>query len=309
MVIIYHSRDLDGFSSGAICKKKYPNAKLIGFDYGQPFPYDQVERGEEVIMIDVSLKMPEMMDLSEYCDGKLTWIDHHKSAIDDFLASALNDGSEHYPIGIDIYRSPKIQAVLKVGRSACEIAWLYYFSDTPIPYSIQLLGEYDTWRNENKNRWEQEILPFQFGIRLFCNSPETFPEQLLEQVNYPNTEYSYHHIMAQGITVLKYQAQVNERQCKSASFEFEIEGLRAICVNGGGFNSDVFKSVYDESKHDIMVPFQFNGKFWVVSFYSVKKEVDCSVVARKFGGGGHAGAAGCQLASIQTIFPFIKSEK
>jgi oligoribonuclease NrnB/cAMP/cGMP phosphodiesterase (DHH superfamily) len=112
--------------------------------------------------------------------------------------------------------------------------------------------------------------------------------------------------MAQGITVLKYQAQVNERQCKSASFEFEIEGLRAICVNGGGFNSDVFKSVYDESKHDIMVPFQFNGKFWVVSFYSVKKEVDCSVVARKFGGGGHAGAAGCQLASILTIFPFSK---
>ena len=28
-----------------------------------------------------------------------------------------------------------------------------------------------------------------------------------------------------------------------ASFETEFNGLRAICLNGGGFNSDVFKSV------------------------------------------------------------------
>ncbi len=40
MIGIYHSADLDGFTSGAIIKRKYPNAKMIGYDYGNPFAMD-----------------------------------------------------------------------------------------------------------------------------------------------------------------------------------------------------------------------------------------------------------------------------
>jgi nanoRNase/pAp phosphatase (c-di-AMP/oligoRNAs hydrolase) len=90
-------------------------------------------------------------------------------------------------------------------------------------------------------------------------------------------------------------------QCRKSSFEIEFKGLKAICLNGGGFNSDVFKSVYDESRHDIMMPFQFNGRFWTVSLYTTKDEVDCSVIAKSMGGGGHKKAAGFQVDDIKTI--------
>jgi hypothetical protein len=60
MIGICHSRDLDGYTSGAILKLKYPEIKLIGYDYGQPIPWDQIPVGEAVIMADVSLPMSDM---------------------------------------------------------------------------------------------------------------------------------------------------------------------------------------------------------------------------------------------------------
>lgn len=37
----------------------------------------------------------------------------------------------------------------------------------------------------------------------------------------------------------------------------------------------------------------FNGEQWIVSMYSNKPEVDCSMCVKIFNGGGHKGAAGC----------------
>lgn len=284
MICIYHSRDLDGYTSGFIVKRKYPDAVLIGYDYGQPIPWDKLPKGEPVIMIDVSLSMTDMLKLAMH-SGDLTWIDHHISAINEF-------NSRSWP-------GREMKAVLDNGIAACEIAWGYFFPNESMPEAIKLLGEYDTWRNTDKKRWENQILPFQFGMRIHCSSPETFPINVLDH------DISYEKvwdIIEQGNTVLKYQAQVNESQCKKASFEFNFEGLRAICLNGGGFNSDVFKSVYDPEKHDVMMPFQFNGQFWSISLYTTHDHIDCSAITKLKGGGGHKKAAGFQVQDIKSVF-------
>lgn len=36
----------------------------------------------------------------------------------------------------------------------------------------------------------------------------------------------------------------------------------------------------------------FVGRYWRVSLYSTKPEVDCGAIAKLLGGGGHRGAAG-----------------
>lgn len=299
MVCIYHSRDCDGYASGAIVKywhdkvNDYPDnvgkgeLTLIGYDYKEPIPYDKIPKGEPIIMVDVSLDMPDMCELANYSGNQLTWIDHHISAINDYK-NFVGDGESF------------LKPVLENGISACEGTWNYLFPVRKMPEAIHLLGEYDTWRNKDKERWENIILPFQFGMRLYCNSAETFPVHLFD-----NNQHDIDTIIKHGNVVLQYQRQVNEIQCKKA-FEFDFHGLRAICLNGGGFNSDVFKSVYDGDKHDIMMPFQFSGKFWNFSIYSVKPEIDCSVIAKKHGGGGHAGASGFQIEDITEIFPFLK---
>jgi oligoribonuclease NrnB/cAMP/cGMP phosphodiesterase (DHH superfamily) len=284
MICIYHSKDLDGYCSGAIMKRKFPEAKLIGYDYGQPLP--ELERGEEVMMADVSLPMPIMVKVAENTGWKFTWIDHHASAIKDY--KELVGQGESF-----------CRAVLEDGISACEGAWKYLFPNEQIPTAVKLLGKYDTWRNQDKFEWDNAIMPFQYGMRMICSSAETFPPELFEMPAIV-TDSPVYGIINTGKSILEYQKVQNERACRCA-FEMEFEGLRAIALNNGGANSQVFESVYDESKHDIMMPFVFTGKHWTFSMYTTKDNVDCSVIAKKHGGGGHKKAAGFQVKELSEI--------
>lgn len=287
MICIYHNKDLDGYCSGALVKYKYPDAKLIGFDYGKELPMDEIPAGEKIIMIDVSLPMPQMKDLAEHSGYKLTWIDHHISAINDYH-KAIGDGEGF------------LTAVLQNGIAACEGGWKYLFPNEPMPMAVKLLGEYDTWRNTDKERWDNKIMPFQYGMRMACNSPETFAPEFFLPDDYA-MEQAIEATIDSGRTILTYQKQQNERACRS-SFEIEFEGLKAICLNNGGANSQVFDSVWDESKHDVMIPFVFTGKHWTFSLYTTKDSVDCSVIAKSKGGGGHKKAAGFQLKELPNEF-------
>lgn len=284
MICIYHNKDLDGYCSGAIVKRKYPDAVMLGWDYGQPLPFDDTAMiGEDVILIDISFPIDKMVQFAHVAKS-FTWIDHHISAINEYNGIGEN----------------KIIAVLENGIAACEGGWKHLFPDEFMPTAVMLAGKYDTWRNQDKYDWDNAILPFQFGMRMFCNSPETFPPQLLEW--YPIvTDSPVYGIINDGKLILSYQKTQNERACKS-SFEIEFEGLRAICLNNGGANSQVFDSVYDESKHDVMIPFVFTGKHWTFSLYTTKDEIDCSVIAKSKGGGGHKKAAGFQLKELPDEF-------
>lgn len=298
MIGIYHSRDLDGYASGAIIKHKYPNAKLIGFDYGQELDFGSMKEDEPIIMSDVSVPIEDMEKLLLHSCFSFTWIDHHKSQILEFVKHCEIKDYKEKELLKGMFKG--INVHLHDGISACEGTWKYLFPDKPIPRGIFLLGEYDTWRNQDKNRWDNEILPFQYGMRMICNSAETFPTYLFEN------DYQFiEDVIEKGKTILKYQAQINETACKAA-FEHEFEGLRLICLNSSIFNSDVFKSVYDESKHDAMMPFKYDGvsKQWILSMYGTK-DIDLSVIAKKWGGGGHKSACGFQVKDITTIFKNI----
>lgn len=286
MIGIYHNRDLDGFASGAIIKMKYPDATMIGHDYGMDFKVTEEMFNAEIIMADISLPMEDMYKLADLAK-KLTWIDHHVSAIKDY--EKFSEGKDKF-----------CNAVLGDGEGACELTWELLYPGVEMPLAIQLLGEYDTW-NKDKHHWDSAVLPFQFGMKACCNSVESFPSGAF----LGGSEF-VDQIIQEGATIIKYQSQVNELQCKKAAFEYKFDGMRAICLNNGGFNSDLFKSVYDEKKHDIMMPFQFDGKKWTVSLYTTKDTIDCSVLAKARGGGGHKKAAGFQVENIEEVFTFIK---
>lgn len=291
MICIYHNKDLDGYCSGAIVKRRFPDAKLIGYDYGQELPMDEIPSEEQIIMIDVSLPMDKMEALAKHSNWRLTWIDHHISAINDYK-KYVGEGEGF------------CNAVLENGIAACECGWKYLFPNEEMPTAVKLLGEYDTWRNQDKQRWDNYIMPFQYGMRMICNSAETFPQELFSKEQAIDIAYADAHcakIADNGRLILAYQKNQNERACKCA-FEIEFEGLRAICLNNGGANSQVFESVYDESKHDVMMPFVFTGKHWAFSLYTTKDEVDCSIIAKSKGGGGHKKAAGFQLQNLPDQF-------
>ena len=295
MVGIYHNADLDGFACGAIMRLKYPDITLIGYNYGDAFDLNIVA-GRMVIMADVSLPMEDMVKITRASNYSLTWVDHHISAINDYK-QFVGDGESF------------CRAILENGIAACEGLWKYLFPEREMPESIKLLGEYDTWRNKDKQRWDEKILPFQFGMRSYCNSVDTFPTEFIT-TQFKELEIAMIiPVINMGKAILKYQSQVNALQCRKAAFESVFNGLRAICLNGGGFNSNVFDSVYDEAKHDLMIPFQYDGNKWIISLYTTKDEVDCSVIAKVNGGGGHRKASGFQVSDIKTVFPQIAAGK
>lgn len=261
MIGIYHSRDFDGMASGAILLKKYPDIKLIGWDYGQPIP----EMDDDIIiMCDVSFDDKSEMDKIKH---KLIWIDHHISAIE-----------KH---------DKDIQGLRDTNFAACELTWKYFFPDLPIPYIITQLGKYDSWRQDEE--WDTVVMPIQMVMKAWVNSPQTFPEwafHLHEGEDMGNIRHS-------GVLMLQAKENLDIQKCKNV-FYTTIDGYKAVCLNAGA-GSQVYKSV--KEPYDIMCSFMYSGKYWTVSFYSTI--IDVSQLALRRGGGGHKGAAGCQMTTNQ----------
>ena len=82
------------------------------------------------------------------------------------------------------------------------------------------------------------------------------------------------------------------------SFWTKFEGYKVIACNIGMVSSQLFDSIKED--YDIMMPFVYDGKKWTVSLYT-KKDIDVSVIAKKYGGGGHKQASGFQCS----ILPFM----
>lgn len=301
MLIIYHSADLDGICSGAILHHNYPHAKLLGYDYGQPFNIDaNIERQEDVIMADVSMSM-EIMEAIANRAGNFTWLDHHISAHNDYIKHFKHQKSSlvkhvFQAIGYDwdyVYR-PEM--------AACEICWKYFMArDVEIPEPVKLLGMYDTWRGNGTPEWDNVILPFQYGMRVEGFTPETLAKWLFN--DYANNPSRAREIIGAGLTVLKYQKQQDERMMlKSFDARLNIPGNPIRClVCNGAHNSTAFESKWDEEKYDIMAGISYDGQKWGISLRTTK-DIDVSVIAKSFGGGGHKKASGCSVDELRKIF-------
>lgn len=51
MICIHHNKDMDGYTSGAVVKHRYPEAKLIGWDYKDDISDFEQFRDEEWLLV------------------------------------------------------------------------------------------------------------------------------------------------------------------------------------------------------------------------------------------------------------------
>jgi hypothetical protein len=285
-IVIYHSADFDGIFCREIARLHFgPDAIYLGWDYGQPLPgvTPDVER---IYMLDISVD--GLMG-----DPRLTWIDHHKSAID------------KYPATIRGYRID--------GVAACRLAWQWFFRDTPgdiagesmpdkreyfehvvaEPLAVRLAGEYDVWDRRDPNA---EL--FQHGLRS-CDLDALWPLILNDRAK--------SNIIVQGLLdagkMLQYvKTNENANIASHFAFDIEFEGLKFCAINHARYNSHLFDAAI-RPDHDGCFGFNWTGKEWRVSLYHSphKTNIDLSVIAVKYGGGGHRGACGFRCAKL----PFI----
>lgn len=266
MICYYHRSDFDGHCSGAIVKLANPICELRGIDYGDEFPWDEVQ-GEDVIMVDFSLQPFDNMIRLRDESTDLTWIDHHVSAIEE---------AEKYMFW------EKTDGVQDSDLAACELTWNYYFPHKPMPEIVRLLGRYDVWDHS-----DPKTLPFQSGMKLYT----TFPNAYIDLWKKWFEEFPAE-IIEEGKIVQRYIERDNARYASSCAFETELDGFKGVAINKSGANSQLFDSVWNEDKYDIMITFGFKVDKWTVSLYATKEDIDVSEIAKNHGGGGHKGAAG-----------------
>jgi len=72
-----------------------------------------------------------------------------------------------------------------------------------------------------------------------------------------------------------------------------------ICINKERFNPINFGIDYHKDNYDGVASFYFDGINYNFSLYS--DTVDCSIIAKQFGGGGHKGASGFIVKDLNQI--------
>jgi len=295
-VCVYHRGDLDGKCGAAI----YAHAmrQLYKSDLtseGQPWYLWGVEYGDDInldllnnsnlVVIDWSFQPWSLFEEVLHRAHQVTWIDHHKSAIQDYLSAEHKDSW-----------CPLI-TVLSEDFAACELAWKYFFPDAPMPEAVRLLGRYDMWDHR-----DPYCVPFQYYMRAQDNRllepvSDFWRQLLIGAIDIKS-------VVNIGELVMQYKEKCDD-EIAANWFPVKLGGLNWQACNSLVGNSQLFDSVRDgDNYHGVMI-FGWTGKHWRVRLYSARPDVDCSVIAKEYGGGGHRGAAG--FSCEQLPFSLVSS--
>lgn len=281
MLCIYHIADHDGKGSAALVKNIYPEAELMGLNHDMEIPYDEILRHDKVVVCDISLPMDFMFELSQKID--FTWIDHHISVIEQY-EQKLAEG--YAPI----------KGIRKVGTAAIMLTWEYFYPNQSMPLGIKLLGLNDIFDLKDKR-----VRPFEYAVQaLGINRPtDKIWKELI------NDEVDINAMVEKGRAILSYIRNRNFRLVRAQAFVSEFEGYKCICANIAQGYSEFYDSLDNLSDYDVMINFYMNKKnCWNLSFYTAKDNVNVAKIAEKFGGGGHAKAAGA--SSLKQLPEFLR---
>lgn len=270
MLCIYHIADHDGKGSAAIVKYANKNCELLGYNYDQEIPYEEIDKHDKIVICDISFPMEYMFKL--HAEKDLVWIDHHASAIAQYDAYLEKVGG----FGIKGARA--------IGTAAIELTWGYFFPDKPVPEGVRLLALNDLFDLRDKR-----VRPFEFAFQAQgVNRPY---DKVWKDLFEGRTDIDL--MVEKGNAILSYIKHRDYRLVRNMAFEGTYNGLRCIAANMPQAGSDFFESLDNIKNYDFMVSFSLNKRNrWNLSFRSTTDDVDVSKIAAAFGGGGHKRAAG-----------------
>jgi len=284
MLCLYHLDD-DGKCAGHLVNVFAPDDGLgrrfykVNYDSDIQHIWNTVAEGERVYIVDFSVS-PEMMSELLKITPNVTWIDHHKTAIE----KMKNFKSE-------------LKGIRDTSHSGAMLTWIYFQMIMPdnnfsyeelaklCPDYIKLIDDYDMWTFNIP-----ETKEFHAGFALLPHEPQDIAWQLF---GIDGKEW-ISRMVTDGKTVIKYRKQFMKEIFDSCGFETELDGYKAYAVNQGIIGSDDFENCRTAeflSKYDMLIGFTFDGENYVYQLRTLKN-IDISHVAVAHGGGGHPQACG-----------------
>ena len=258
-LVIYHGNCADGFSAAWCFWRKYgEGADYIAGVYQQP-PPDVT--GRDVYLVDFSYKRAVVERMLNEAQS-VTLIDHHKTALEDLAGL------------------PYLNQFTDLERSGATLAWDFLFPDEPRPLLLGHVEDRDLWRFKLAGTREIQANVF----------------------SYEYTFDQWDRLMAAG------QVELLQMTVAGAAIERkhhkDIGELVKICQRRmviGGHDVPVASLPYTMSSdagHLMATGEKFAACYWdtetgrTFSLRACDDGLDVSDVAKGYGGGGHAKAAG-----------------
>ncbi len=267
MMLCLHHNDADGLCAGAIVRRRYGDAvELIETNYGRAVPWDKIAPAPTVIITDFSLPKADMLKIYHDKGRNFIWIDHH--------ISAMKEMSDQ----------PDIAGLRTLNEAACVLTWQYFFPDEAVPPAVRYIGDRDIWRFAYPQTKA-------FSEGLFYADTHAANDALWHAL-FNNDEATIQSLLERGRILLEARLTGIARRVQGHGFETTFNGYRTLAVNlpsSGDVGHHIcalgydVAYVYSESRQDGVV-------YTCVTLYS--ETTDVSVLAKKYGGGGHKGAAG-----------------
>lgn len=305
---IFHHDDLDGKCAANVIYKNYKTLKRVYDLKDELSPSDFIESGynrkpdlsivkddEMVAILDYHIEPEEMKQLiGRIGIDKVIWIDHHKSNIEKYDNSDIDLIEMKGIRNIDYSGAYLTFFWIKVTAMGWEVPKtkpedMYVFT----PEYIKLVDQWDTFKW--KKTGNVDAYHYMLGMNMFDLSP-------MSSV-WENAKNDKETMIERGQIIAEYKQTMAKAIIKRTGFATELEGIKIYAANFPLCSSVDFEGIEGIGEYDIVAPFYRNpdGKY-TVSLYSSNPSVDCSEIAKKYGGGGHKGASGFSVYEL----PFKK---
>lgn len=293
MVHIFTHNDLDGYSAGYVALQHFAGTRcaIEHLNYDKEPDISDLMEGDIVVITDYSLSNDQYRQILSIIgdEGHLIWCDHH--------ITAINRYHEDEDLCCEGLRSTKYCGAV--------LTYLYFqdwdtedvenmeYNDlmSHVPYWLRVVDAWDTWKLNVPYREDAEYLNMGIGMNLSIEAIDDMTRHIQKYV-------------ALGKHYSEFRDNWAKQFRDKYMFYKHIPGknfgvnrtIKTAVLNVGCANSLYFGDVVDDV--DVCVTMCFNGENWTVSLYSNKTDIDCSMCAKIFGGGGHKGAAGCSFNQL-----------
>ena len=269
IVILYHAECSDGFGGAWSAWKKFKNkADYIGVKHGTAPP--EGLKDKEIYFIDFIYPEETTKELIKN-NKRVVAIDHHISA------KKLVEMTQDYSYAID--------------HSGSVLAWRYFNPKRPIPRILKYIEDMDLWKFK---------IPYTMEILAWLNLSD-FNFKIWDKLSgVLEKAAGRKRVIRQGKMVVGDEDKIIDKLILGAE-EVEFAGYETSAVNSPIFSSQIGMKLTKIKPPIGIIWYQRNGKK-VFSLRSNGK-ADVSVIAARFGGGGHKTASGFALDADQS-FPW-----
>lgn len=266
--VIYHADCSDGFCAAwAAWKLLGDRAEYYAARYGEEPPD---VKGKNVVVLDFSYDNATTKRIIKEARSFLV-IDHHKSAIIE-----LHDIScTHFDMT----------------HSGAMLAWKFFHPSKEAPRLVKFIEDRDLWK------WE---IPYS---REFSAAFDMVKFDF-EQFDLFLDDSAVDDAQERGAYILAYSKTVISKIAKHAASR-KIDGKDVLVVNSPHWMSEIGSALSPKCEFAVIWYHDHNARQIKVSLRAHHDDSDVSVIAKKYGGGGHRKSAGFTLSkdvSIETIF-------